>query len=74
VISGFRKELLPWLASHMDVNAIDVAGCTAEEVTEIEKAAAENVKRVVKQSPDEMSPYLITAFMEMKTVWHPVGV
>ena len=74
VISGFRKELLPWLASHMDVNAIDVAGCTADEVTEIEKAAADNVKRVVKQSPGEMSPYLITAFMEMKTVWHPVGV
>ena len=74
VISGFRKELLPWLASHMDVNAIDVAGCTDEEVTEIEKAAADNVKRVVKLGPGEMSPYLITAFMEMKTVWHPVGV
>jgi acyl-CoA reductase-like NAD-dependent aldehyde dehydrogenase len=74
VISGFRKELLPWLASHMDVNAIDVAGCTQDEVTEIEKAAADNVKRVVKQSPSEMSPYLITAYMEMKTVWHPVGV
>ncbi len=74
VLSGFRKELLPWLASHMDVNAIDVAGCTPDEVTEIEKAAADNVKRVVKHAPDEMSPYLITAFMEMKTVWHPVGV
>ncbi len=74
VISGFRKELLPWLASHMDVNAIDVAGCTDDEVTEIEKAAADNVKRVVKLGPGEMSPYLITAFMEMKTVWHPVGV
>jgi acyl-CoA reductase-like NAD-dependent aldehyde dehydrogenase len=74
VISGFRKELLPWLASHMDVNAIDVAGCTDDEVTEIEKAAADNVKRVVKHAPGEMSPYLITAFMEMKTVWHPVGV
>jgi len=74
VISGFRKELLPWLASHMDVNAIDVAGCTEDEVTEIEQAAADNVKRVVKHAPGEMSPYLITAFMEMKTVWHPVGV
>jgi len=74
VISGFRKELLPWLSSHMDVNAIDVAGCTDDEVTEIEKAAADNVKRVVKLAPGEMSPYLITAFMEMKTVWHPVGV
>jgi acyl-CoA reductase-like NAD-dependent aldehyde dehydrogenase len=74
MLSGFRKELLPWLASHMDVNAIDVAGCTPDEVTEIEKAAADNVKRVVKHPPEEMSPYLITAFMEMKTVWHPVGV
>jgi acyl-CoA reductase-like NAD-dependent aldehyde dehydrogenase len=74
VLSGYRKELLPWLASHMDVNAIDVAGCTPDEVTEIEKAAADNVKRVVKHAPGEMSPYLITAFMEMKTVWHPVGV
>ncbi len=74
VLSGYRKELLPWLASHMDVNAIDVAGCTADEVTAIEKAAADNVKRVVKHAADEMSPYLITAFMEMKTVWHPVGV
>jgi hypothetical protein len=58
----------------MDVNAIDVAGCTPDEVTEIEKAAADNVKRVVKHPAGEMSPYLITAFMEMKTVWHPVGV
>ncbi|HEX9100367.1 MAG TPA: aldehyde dehydrogenase family protein [Candidatus Dormibacteraeota bacterium] len=74
VLSGFRKELLPWLASHMDVNAIDVAGCKPDEVTEIEKAAADNVKRVVKHAQGEMSPYLITAFMEMKTVWHPVGV
>ncbi|HAC47163.1 MAG TPA: aldehyde dehydrogenase [Gemmatimonadetes bacterium] len=74
VLSGYRKELLPWLASHMDVNAIDVAGCTPDEVAEIEKAAADNVKRVVKHAPEEMSPYLITAFMEMKTVWHPVGV
>jgi len=74
VLSGFRQELLPWLASHMDVNAIDVAGCTSDEVTEIETAAADNVKRVVKHAPEEMSPYLITAFMEMKTVWHPVGV
>jgi len=74
VLSGYRTELLPWLASHMDVNAIDVAGCTPDEVTEIEKAAADNVKRVIKHAPEEMSPYLITAFMEMKTVWHPVGV
>src|SRR5689334_8075446 len=74
IISGQRKELLPWLASHMDVNAIDVAGCTADEVKAIEEAAASNVKRVIKLTEREVSPYLIAAFMEMKTVWHPIGV
>jgi acyl-CoA reductase-like NAD-dependent aldehyde dehydrogenase len=74
VISGQRKELVPWLAAHMDVNAIDVASCTAEEVKAVEEAAASNVKRVIKLTQSEVSPYLIAAFMEMKTVWHPIGV
>jgi acyl-CoA reductase-like NAD-dependent aldehyde dehydrogenase len=74
IISGQRKELLPWLASHMDVNAIDVAGCTADEIKAIEESAAGNVKRVIKLAENEQSPYLIAAFMEMKTVWHPIGV
>ena len=74
IISGQRKELLPWLASHMDVNAIDTVGCTADEIKSIEESAASNVKRVIKLTESEMSPYLIAAFMEMKTVWHPIGV
>jgi acyl-CoA reductase-like NAD-dependent aldehyde dehydrogenase len=74
VLSGYRRELLPWLAAHMDVNAIDAAGCTADELASVQKAAAENVKRVVSIPAAEMSPQLITAFMEMKTVWHPIGV
>ena len=43
-------------------------------VKEVEAAAADNVKRVIKVAPDEASPYLITAFMELKTVWPPIGV
>jgi acyl-CoA reductase-like NAD-dependent aldehyde dehydrogenase len=74
VLSGQHRELLPWLAAHMDVNAIDAGGCTREEVAAIEKAAADNLKRVIKLGPDELSPHLITAFMEMKTIWHPIGV
>jgi acyl-CoA reductase-like NAD-dependent aldehyde dehydrogenase len=74
VLSGQRRELLPWLASHMDVNAIDVSGCSADEIALVEKAAADNVKRVVKVPADELSPHLVTAFMEMKTIWHPIGV
>ncbi|HEV2036456.1 MAG TPA: aldehyde dehydrogenase family protein [Candidatus Dormibacteraeota bacterium] len=74
VISGQRSELLPWLATHMDVNAIDAAACTPEELTKVETLAADNVKRVVKMASGEVSPYLITSFMEMKTIWHPIGV
>jgi acyl-CoA reductase-like NAD-dependent aldehyde dehydrogenase len=75
VLTGFRKELLPWLASHLDVNAIDAGGCTPDEAAEVEAAAAGNVKRVVRLGQrDALSPHAITAFMELKTVWHPIGV
>jgi acyl-CoA reductase-like NAD-dependent aldehyde dehydrogenase len=74
VLAGRRKELLPWLAAHMDVNAIDAAGCTPEELKAVEEAAADNVKRVIKNPAGEKSPQLIAAFMEMKTIWHPIGV
>jgi acyl-CoA reductase-like NAD-dependent aldehyde dehydrogenase len=74
IVSGQRRELLPWLATHMDINAIDVAACTTDEVKTVEAAAADNVKRVIKTRSEEHSPHLITAFMEMKTVWHPIGV
>ena len=74
VIAGYHREMLSWLGAHMDVNAVDVAGCTPEEVASIEKAAADNVKRVIKIDAAEQSPQLITAYMELKTVWHPIGV
>jgi acyl-CoA reductase-like NAD-dependent aldehyde dehydrogenase len=75
MLSGQRKELLPWLAAHMDVNAIDAAGCSAEELAAVEEAAAASVKRVIR--PDAgaaLAPHRAAAFMELKTVWHPVGV
>lgn len=77
LISGFRNELLPWLAAHMDVNAIDLAGVAREGRRDAEIAAAENVKRVIAPSDarlDEGSLEAIADFLEMKTVWHPVGV
>ena len=75
VLTGFRTELLKVLAAHMDVNALDVGGCTAEEAADAERAAAGNVKRVVRVAErDALSPFAVTAFMELKTVWHPIGV
>ncbi len=71
LLTGFRSELGPVLASHMDVNAVDL--CGAGHSTELEELAADNVKRVVHGSPDAQSPWEISAFLELKTVWHPVG-
>ena len=71
-ITGYRAELGPVLAAHMDVNAIDVTGA-GDDATELEILAADNVKRVVRAG-GEQSPWEISAFLEMKTVWHPIGV
>ena len=72
LLTGRRSELAPWLASHMDVNAIDVTGADGDS-PDLERAAAENVKRVVRGEPDSQSPWEIESFLELKTVWHPVG-
>jgi acyl-CoA reductase-like NAD-dependent aldehyde dehydrogenase len=72
LLTGRRSELAPWLASHMDVNAIDITGADGI-APDLERAAAENVKRVVRGQPDAQSLYEISAFLELKTVWHPIG-
>jgi acyl-CoA reductase-like NAD-dependent aldehyde dehydrogenase len=81
LLTGRAAEIAPWLASHMDVNAIDLAGVADQELaTELEAAAAENLKRVVRPPaapPDwAADPGLdrMLAFLETKTVWHPVGI
>jgi acyl-CoA reductase-like NAD-dependent aldehyde dehydrogenase len=73
ILTGFRDELAPWLAGHMDVNAIDLTGADGQSA-ELEKVAAENVKRVVRAADDAQSPWEIEAFLELKTVWHPIGL
>jgi acyl-CoA reductase-like NAD-dependent aldehyde dehydrogenase len=72
LLTGFRAELGPILASHMDVNAIDVCGAGGDSA-ELERLAADNVKRVVHGGADVQSPWEIAGFLELKTVWHPIG-
>jgi acyl-CoA reductase-like NAD-dependent aldehyde dehydrogenase len=72
LLTGHRSELAPWLASHMDVNALDLTGADGDS-PDLERAAAENVKRVVRGNADTQSPWDIASFLELKTVWHPVG-
>jgi len=73
IVTGLRDELAPVVASHMDVNALDVTGADGE-VAELERLAADNVKRVVRGAADGQSAWEISRFLELKTVWHPIGV
>jgi acyl-CoA reductase-like NAD-dependent aldehyde dehydrogenase len=79
LLTGDVAEVTPWLASHMDVNALDLAGVDDADLRrELEVAAADNVKRVRPPDTDDWAadPGLsrIRSFLETKTVWHPIGV
>jgi len=80
VLTGRAAELGPWLASHADVNAIDLCGAPSDQAADLERAAADNLKRVLRPpaAPVDWAaePGLgrLSAFLETKTVWHPVGI
>jgi acyl-CoA reductase-like NAD-dependent aldehyde dehydrogenase len=78
LLTGFTAELSPWLASHRDVNAIDLTGVAAPDRVELAQAAADNVKRVFSPRSSDWTADpgtgRLTAFIETKTVWHPVGL
>ncbi|MET9018780.1 aldehyde dehydrogenase family protein [Actinopolymorpha sp. NPDC004070] len=81
LLTGTVAEVAPWLAAHSDVNALDLTGTeNAELATELERAAADNLKRLVRV-PDHTQDWTaapgidrMTAFLETKTVWHPMGI
>jgi acyl-CoA reductase-like NAD-dependent aldehyde dehydrogenase len=87
VLTGRKKELIPVLAGHVDVDALDVWGVPDDLRVETEQLAADDIKRVSRR-PRGMTdarfdwlddraaerPEWIAVFLEMKTVWHPIGV
>ncbi len=84
LITGLRSELVVHLAGHMDVNAFDAFGVPPDEAATLEDLAVENVKRFVRPpsagldrydwlADSAQSPYLIGEYVEIKTVWHPIG-
>lgn len=78
VLTGRTAELAPWLASHMDVNALDLTGVPEASSAALEEAAAKNLKRVYRRDEQDwtLDPgiHRMVAFLETKTVWHPIGV
>lgn len=78
LLSGSVGELGPWLASHRDVDALDLTGATAEQRPDLQRAATDTVKRVYVPRTQDWSADpgtgRLDAFVETKTVWHPIGV
>ncbi|WP_371662233.1 aldehyde dehydrogenase family protein [Streptomyces sp. NBC_00280] len=80
ILSGRTSEITPSLAAHQDVNAIDLAGADEVLAKELEIAAADNLKRVLRPQTVDNAQWFatpgterMTAFLETKTVWHPTG-
>jgi acyl-CoA reductase-like NAD-dependent aldehyde dehydrogenase len=80
LLTGRTAEIAPWLASHLDVNAIDLTGAPDALWPDLERAASDNVKRVLRPAESATDwaadPGLrrLATFVETKTVWHPIGV
>jgi len=86
LLTGRRAELVPWLAGHMDVNAIDAWGVPPDLRVALETSAVENMKRIARPPRGGLDgfdwlddaraqrPEYIAAFLEVKTVWHPIGM
>jgi acyl-CoA reductase-like NAD-dependent aldehyde dehydrogenase len=87
VLTGRKRELVPVLAAHADVDALDVWGVPDDLRTDVELVAADSVMRIARRPKgttdarfdwldDRASerPEWIAAYLEMKTVWHPIGV
>ena len=80
ILTGDHAEIAPWLASHKDVDGIDLTGVSDLGLaTEFEAAAAGNLKRFARPDAHEdwaARPNLrrLSRFIETKTVWHPIGV
>jgi acyl-CoA reductase-like NAD-dependent aldehyde dehydrogenase len=86
ILTGQRRELVPILAAHVDVDAIDTWGVEPAAQADVERAAADSVKRIARRPRDvtddrfdwsdeqaAQRPEWIAAYLEMKTVWHPIG-
>lgn len=73
ILTGSKSELIPWLASHMEVDGIDISGAEKKLDGEIKRAGTENLKRIYRFEK-EASLKRILSFTEYKTVWHPIGI
>ena len=74
ILTGDKSELAPWFASHMNINGLDISGLEDPQmINDVKVAGADSLKRI-HACEASASPHRILAFMEAKTIWHPVGI
>jgi acyl-CoA reductase-like NAD-dependent aldehyde dehydrogenase len=82
LLTGRRAELVPHIASHMDVNAVVDGTGDAALGAQLQSGAAINLKRYANHSLSDSgwataaaeNPYWILDTVEFKTAWHPIGL
>lgn len=73
ILTGIKDELAPWMASHMDINAMDISGAAKKNHTALREAGADNLKRIFAFGEKVKTERMIS-FLEAKTIWHTVGI
>ena len=73
VLTGKFDQFVTWAGSHMDIDGIDATGVSNKDLTELKELGSENLKRIHSFS-ELLSTKRMTNFMEVKTIWHPVGL
>lgn len=73
ILTGKASEIAPWVGSHMDIDGVDGSGLDSSTYDKLRKDGADNLKRINRFN-DVKSPHRILAYMENKTVWHPIGI
>jgi acyl-CoA reductase-like NAD-dependent aldehyde dehydrogenase len=73
ILTGKFDQFVTWAGSHMDIDGIDATGVSNKDLTELKELGSENLKRIHNFS-ELQSTKRMTNFMEVKTIWHPVGL
>ena len=73
ILTGKFDQFVTWAGSHMDIDGIDATGVSNKDLTELKELGSENLKRIHTFS-ELQSTKRLTNFMEVKTIWHPVGL
>ena len=73
ILTGKLDQFVTWVGSHMEIDGVDATGLGSKDLAEVKELGSENLKRIYVFN-DSKSTKRMSNFMEIKTVWHPIGI